>query len=197
MTVDTKVVRLAAMAGLFVSGGVFGFVAGGSKRTTVEPVAVHFSPEEDLEAVDVGLIRSAAAGEAIDVALYVATDFRVVGALADAAGRGCRVRLYLDAEQAAKANWRSNLGHPMHHLLARGGEVRLKAAGTPLMHLKGYTVGATLLRTGSANASFDGLKNQDNDVVVIREAVAISAYQRKFEALWTRPDNVVLTAAKG
>jgi phosphatidylserine/phosphatidylglycerophosphate/cardiolipin synthase-like enzyme len=184
------------MAGFCVAGGVFGFVLGNSRASVVKPVAVHFAPEEDLEAVDVGLIRSAAAGETIDAAWYVATDFRVVGALTDAAGRGVRVRLYLDAEQPAKANWRSNVDHPMHRLLARGGEVRVKAVGAPLMHLKGYTVGTRLLRTGSANVSWDGLKRQDNDVVLIRDAQAINAFRGKFEAIWSRLDNAVIAAVK-
>jgi phosphatidylserine/phosphatidylglycerophosphate/cardiolipin synthase-like enzyme len=192
----TKLAGLAAMAGFFVAGGGLGFWLGNSRAIVHEPVAVHFAPEEDLEAVDVGLIRSAAAGETIDAAWYVATDFRVVGALADAAARGVRVRLYLDAEQAAKVNWRANGDHPMHRLLARGGEVRLKAVGAPLMHLKGYAVGTRLLRTGSANVSWDGLKRQDNDVVVIRDAQAINAFGRKFEVIWSRSDNAEIAAAK-
>jgi phosphatidylserine/phosphatidylglycerophosphate/cardiolipin synthase-like enzyme len=189
MAQGNKLVGITAMAGFFVAGGGIGFLSDKSRAIVHEPVAVHFAPEEDLEAVDVGLIRSAAAGETIDAAWYVATDFRVVGALTDAAGRGVRVRLYLDAEQAAKANWRSNLDHPMHRLLAGGGEVRLKAVGAPLMHLKGYAVGTRLLRTGSANVSWDGLKRQDNDVVVIRDAQAINAFRGKFEAIWSRSDN--------
>jgi hypothetical protein len=115
-----------------------------SGYTTAAPltkaVEVHYAPEEDLSGVDVSLIRSAATGEAIDAALYVATEVKVIGALPDAAARGCRVPLYLDAEQAAKANWRSNLDHPMYRLIASGGDVRMKAAGAPLMHLKGYSI---------------------------------------------------------
>jgi phosphatidylserine/phosphatidylglycerophosphate/cardiolipin synthase-like enzyme len=154
-------------------------------------VAVYFSPEDDLEAVDVGLIRSAARGDAIDAALYVVTDFRVLGALADGL-----VRLYLDAEQAGRSNWRSSADHPMQRLLARGGEVRLKAAGSPLMHLKGYTVGGSVLRTGSANVSVDGLTRQDNDLVVIRDGEAITAFSRKFEAVWARADNTALQVVR-
>jgi phosphatidylserine/phosphatidylglycerophosphate/cardiolipin synthase-like enzyme len=185
-----------AMACFFVAGGVLGFWAGTKTATLNEAVEVHFAPEEDLSAVDVGLIKSAANGEAIDAALYVATECKVMGALADAAARGCRVRVYLDAEQAAKANWRTNLDHPMHRLIADGGEVRMKATGAPLMHLKGYTIGGRLLRTGSANVSYDGLNRQDNHVLVIRDAAAVAAFQRKFEAVWPRPDNVGITGSK-
>jgi phosphatidylserine/phosphatidylglycerophosphate/cardiolipin synthase-like enzyme len=183
---------IGAMACFFAAGGVLGFWAGTKTATLNEAVEVHFAPEEDLSAVDVGLIKSAASGEAIDAALYVATEFKVMGALADAAARGCRVRVYLDAEQAAKASWRTNLDHPMHRLIAAGGEVRMKGAGAPPMHLKGYTIGNRLLRTGSANISHDGLKRQDNDVVVIRDVAAVAGFQRKFDGVWSRPDNVVL-----
>jgi phosphatidylserine/phosphatidylglycerophosphate/cardiolipin synthase-like enzyme len=185
-------VRVTAMAGFFLAGGGLGYWAGTGATSHAQPVAVHFSPEEDLEAVDVGLIRSAAAGDAINAALYVATDYRVIGALADAAGRGVKVRLYLDAEQAVKTNWRSNPDHPMHRLVGRGGEIRIKAVGGTLMHLKGYTVGTRLLRTGSANVSIDGLKRQDNDLIVIRQADAVVAFNQKFEAMWVRLDNVMV-----
>jgi phosphatidylserine/phosphatidylglycerophosphate/cardiolipin synthase-like enzyme len=181
--------ELIKIGWLLVAVAILGAVGGRHSYNLPGSIAVHFSPEEDLERVDVGLIGSAEAGDSIDAAWYVATDFRVLGALADAAARGCRVRLYLDPEQVAQSNWWSNLEHPMQRLIAAGGIVRIKAPGA-LMHLKGYVVAGKFLRTGSANLSFDGLRKQDNDVVVIRNADVVARFSVKFAAIWDRSDNV-------
>ena len=44
----------------------------------------------------------------------------------------------------------------------------MKAPG-PYMHLKSYSVDGNILRSGSANLSASGLKQQDNDIVILRE----------------------------
>ncbi len=56
---------------------------------------IHYAPDENLEHVDIGLIDSAKLE--IDMAAYVLTDWAVIQALASAAARGVKVRIYLDA----------------------------------------------------------------------------------------------------
>jgi phosphatidylserine/phosphatidylglycerophosphate/cardiolipin synthase-like enzyme len=71
-------------------------------------------------------------------------------------------------------------------------EVRLKEPTGRLMHLKGYTVGGEVLRTGSANASVDGLTRQDNDLVLIYSREAAGRFDEQFEAMWQRSGNTLL-----
>jgi phosphatidylserine/phosphatidylglycerophosphate/cardiolipin synthase-like enzyme len=61
-----------------------------------------------------------------------------------------------------------------------------------LMHLKSYEVDDSFLRTGSANWSRSGLTYQDNDVVYIQLPQSVKAFETDFEAMWSRPDNLVL-----
>ena len=76
-------------------------------------------------------------------------------------------------------------------LRAGGVEVRVKSQ-RDLMHLKSYEVDDSFLRTGSANWSRSGLTYQDNDVVYIQLPQAVKAFESDFEAMWSRPDNLVL-----
>jgi phosphatidylserine/phosphatidylglycerophosphate/cardiolipin synthase-like enzyme len=50
----------------------------------------------------------------------------------------------------------------------------------------------SFLRTGSANWSRSELTYQDNDVVYIQLPQSIKAFETDFEAMWSRPDNLVL-----
>jgi phosphatidylserine/phosphatidylglycerophosphate/cardiolipin synthase-like enzyme len=61
---------------------------------------IHYGPGEDLERIDVGLLREAA--KQIDMAAYVLTDRAVVEALRQAAERGVKVRIWRDASEAAR-----------------------------------------------------------------------------------------------
>ena len=135
------------------------------------PVEVHFAPSENLEHIDVGLLRSAA--KTIDIAAYVLTDWPVIEALAVAKARGVTVRIVLDPSQH----------HAMDKLAPLANEIRLKRSG-PIMHLKGYMIDERIVRTGSANFSASGLKQQDNDLVVIEEAAAIAKFEQNFERMW-------------
>jgi phosphatidylserine/phosphatidylglycerophosphate/cardiolipin synthase-like enzyme len=49
------------------------------------PAEIHYSPGEDLERIDVALLREAA--KQIDIAAYVLTDRAVIEALREAAAR--------------------------------------------------------------------------------------------------------------
>ena len=61
--------------------------------------------------------------------------------------------------------------------------VRIKRGG-PFMHLKSYAIDGALVRTGSANFSASGEMDQDNDLIVIRDAGAAAKFEAHFEAMW-------------
>jgi phosphatidylserine/phosphatidylglycerophosphate/cardiolipin synthase-like enzyme len=49
------------------------------------------------------------------------------------------------------------------------------------MHLKSYQIDGHVLRTGAANFSASGLKRQDNDLIVIKDAPAAAKVKHAFE----------------
>src|SRR6266702_1467155 len=65
---------------------------------------VHYSPEEDLERIDLALIRSAQ--RSIDMPMYAFTDRYLAEAIRDRANHGVRVRLYRDKGQFQEENGR-------------------------------------------------------------------------------------------
>lgn len=131
----------------------------------------HYAPLENLERVDAVLIGSAK--ETVDIAAYVLTDRPVIDALIAAQERGVAVRLILDPSQR----------HDLARLAPLLGEARKKRRG-PIMHLKSYAIDAKVLRTGSANFTASGLKQQNNDVLVIEDAGAAERFEREFERVW-------------
>jgi hypothetical protein len=160
-----------------------------SRPAGAEPVEIHYAPVENLERVDVEVLRSARAK--IDMAAYSLTDWPVVDALVDAHRRGVAVRIVLDPSQQ----------HALDRLREITGDIRMKAPG-PYMHLKSYAVDGRILRSGSANLSASGLKQQDNDVIVVHEASAARAFEERFERIWAvakplpAPGNLLARSAR-
>lgn len=151
----------------------FAFVAViiGTLPCSAADIRQHYAPIENLEHIDVGLLGSAT--NSIDIAAYVLTDRPVIDALHAAKERGVAVRLLLDPSQ--------------RHDLARLGdlleEARKKRRG-PIMHLKAYAIDGRVLRTGSANFTASGLKQQNNDLLVIDDAGAAERFGAEFERVW-------------
>lgn len=114
---------------------------------------IQYSPVENLEHTDVTLIDRAE--HDIDFAAYVLSDWPVMRALIRAAGRGVKVRIYLDGRRIGEREptplFRELLATPEI-------EVRFKRSKSPLMHLKSYQIDGRWLRTGAANFSASGLK---------------------------------------
>lgn len=143
---------------------------------------VHYAPGEDLESIDVALISGAA--KQIDMAAYVLTDRAVIQALRQAAARGVKVRIWRDANMAAKVgdyDVEAQLGGRVP-----GVELRSNSPGAEPMHLKAYCVDHRLLRTGSANFSRSGETRQDNDLVAMRGASVCASFDAKFDRAWGR-----------
>lgn len=155
-------------------------IVGVSDPSFVPPsVEQHYAPDEDLERIDVALIGEA--GETLDVAAYVLTDYAVIESLTEAAERGVRVRLYRWPE--ARGDERT--AALLQRLAAAGAETRFKPADAPLMHLKTYCVDGRLLRFGAANFSHSGLTQQDNDLDVTRGPGACAKFEATFETMWS------------
>ncbi len=157
--------RLSLVAGLLT---LFAFTT----PATADTVEIHYAPVENLERVDVALLRSARSK--IDLTAYSLTDWPVIDALIDAHRRGVTVRLVLDPSQQ----------HALDRLREISDGIRMKPPG-PYMHLKSYSIDGLLLRSGSANLTASGLKQQDNDIVVIHEPSAARVFDARFEQIWS------------
>lgn len=141
-------------------------------------VEQHFAPAENLERIDVALLGEAR--ETLDVAAYVLTDRAVVGALAEAARRGVRVRLYRWRDEREASD---ETAAALADMAAAGVETRVKERGA-LMHLKAYCLDAKTLRLGAANFSRSGLRDQDNDLEILRGPGVCAQFEAKFETMW-------------
>ena len=64
------------------------------------------------------------------------------------------------------------------------------------MHLKSYEIDGHLLRTGAANFSASGLKRQDNDLIVIKDAQTAAKFEHAFEARFASGSSLSLAESK-
>ena len=142
------------------------------------PFEQHFSPAENLEAIDVALIANARTS--IDMAAYLLTDWTIQDDLVLAARRGVRMRILIDQGEA-----RHTRPQFVAAVVDAGGQIRASVRG-PLMHLKTYCVDGTTLRFGAANFSYSGLTEQANDLDITRGPHACDGFMRTFERLWGR-----------
>ena len=117
---------------------------------------------------DVALLRSARLK--IDLAAYDLTDWPVIDALIDAKRRGVIVRIVLDPSQP----------QAFDQLREISDSIRMKRPG-PFMHLKSYALDGRLLRSGSANLTASGLKQQDNDIVIVQEPAVVQVFETRFQ----------------
>jgi phosphatidylserine/phosphatidylglycerophosphate/cardiolipin synthase-like enzyme len=158
--------------------GLYGAIP--EKPLTIDSVSIHYSPQENLETIDTDLISKA--NKTIDIAAYILTSEKVLKALTGAATRGVRVRIILDGNELPITKEAAQF-HVLAHTL--GVEIRVKDTQSyNLMHLKSYVIDSKFLRTGSANMTASGLKQQNNDVVVIESIEACKAFERVFAEIW-------------
>ena len=153
---------------LIISSLIGGLTVGAQ----AEPIAeIHFSPAENLEKIDVGIIDKAKTS--LDMAAYVLSDWAIIDALRAAERRGVVVRIIIDASQH----------HSYDRLPDLADNIRVKRANV-YMHLKSYVVDGSVLRAGAANFSASGLKHQDNDLILMRDPIAIAIFSAKFSEMW-------------
>jgi len=149
-----------------------------------------YSNPVSLTPTDVALIGKAA--KTLDIAAYSLTDPPVIQAIALAAQRGVRVRIYLDRNELAVSirATRTIEASPIGPLLTQSNIAIKVKESTVLMHLKSYCVDAATLRDGSANLTRPGDDEQDNSLTQTDDPAALAAFQSKFEAMWSRADNL-------
>ncbi len=150
----------------------------------------HYSPDENLEQLD--LARLDSAQRTLDIAMYAFTDKYLAEALLRAARRGVQVRLYRDRSQFEDEERKNTeRGRDSTTAILTGqANVHIRVKGSrELMHLKAYLVDGKLLRDGSANWSPTGLKRQDNGARFTTDPAQVRAFEQTFEQLWSRRDN--------
>jgi len=157
--------------------------------------AEHFSPWEDLEQLDIAELRNGR--QRVDIAMYSFTDRRLAEVVNELAARQVEIRVYRDQEQFQdEERSTARFGEPSSTQLFRGQRmihVRVKQGSLRnLMHEKAFCIDRRLLREGSANWSRGGLLMQDNNVRYSTEATDIERYEKAFEAMWARNDNLVI-----
>ena len=164
---------------VFAAGVGIGLRSLPAPAAAIADPSIYYAPAENLEKIDVALIDSARAS--IDMAAYVLTDWPVLQALTRAADRGVKLRIYLDGGQ----NEQRYPSAPFDDLKGTPDvEIRVKAKGGDLMHLKAYAVDGRVLRTGAANFSASGEKRQDNDLIIIESPAAAETFKRNFETIF-------------
>jgi hypothetical protein len=146
-----------------------------------------YSPDANIEHMDEDAIASTDAHGHLDIAMYAFTDHILADAVAEAAERGVTVRIYRDAQQ-----YEQESGRDQYVARKFGPErnisIRVKHS-SELMHLKEWSDGIRL-REGSANWSPSGEKRQDNSAAVFTNKQASQVFERKFQDMWDRPDNI-------
>jgi phosphatidylserine/phosphatidylglycerophosphate/cardiolipin synthase-like enzyme len=156
-----------------------------------------YSPETNLETLDVQALDAAHA--TVDFAAFSLTDQAIADELKALAGRGVRVRIYLDRGEV-QSECRADVTCariPLHALIGLAGvDIRVKRSKI-LMHLKSYEVDNFLVRDGSANFSIQGESRQDNSATFSSDGAALTRFSRKFQAMWDRPDNLTVAQAVG
>jgi phosphatidylserine/phosphatidylglycerophosphate/cardiolipin synthase-like enzyme len=156
------------------------------------PTGEHYSPAENLEHFDYQAIRGAR--RSLDIAMYSFTDIPLAEAVREAGRRGVRVRIYRDGDEYQREEAQARRHRSAIQTLRGEANIRIrvKPPGRDYMHLKVACVDGRLLRTGSANWSPSGEKREDDDADYSTDPNAIERFERDFEALWNRSDNIVV-----
>jgi phosphatidylserine/phosphatidylglycerophosphate/cardiolipin synthase-like enzyme len=145
-------------------------------------------------ALDIAELRKAK--QRVDIAMYSFTDRRLTEVINELAARRVEMRVYRDQEQfedeermavrhGERSTTQSFRGRPTIHVRVKQGSLR------DLMHEKAFCIDGHLFREGSANWSRGGLLVQDNNAHYSSDATAIERFERAFEKMWERRDNLV------
>ena len=149
---------------------------------------LYYTPETNPERVDVPLIENIQATGHIDAAFYSFTDKPTAEAMLAAANRGVKIRIYRDEGQFEQEKSRNAY---MTTMFAGNQNVQIRVKGSSaLMHLKAWSTEG-LLRDGSSNVSA-AAKHQDNSITLSSNSEEIKAFEKKFNDMWNRSNNVVI-----
>ena len=181
------------ISALVLCGGILGVL--GSPSPSFAVSRLYFSPANNLEAIDIGILSQAT--RSVDIAMYAFTDRPIAETLLKLARKRVVIRLYRDGTQLRDKNDVTSLlqGQPGIH-------IRVKPSHFwNIQHLKGYVVDGVALREGSANWSPAGLgaacfrgscgraQQQDNDLFVTDNPALVRVFEDNFNHIWQRADN--------
>lgn len=164
----------------------------GATTATGTGYGLHFSPAEDLEAIDIKYLR--AAQETVDVAMADFTDEKIAGTLKQLAVGHVKIRVYRASNRLPEEDARAARLHTFStSTLLRGSvNIQIRAPGrtdSEDMHLASWCVDHRLLRDGSAPWTVEGEKGQDNVLRLTTNSDEVAAFERSFDAMWTRGSN--------
>jgi hypothetical protein len=171
-------------------------LAAGSRKSSATAgergYGLHFSPAEDLEAIDIKYLREAQ--ETVDVAMSDFSDERIATTLKQLAVGHVKIRLYRAPNRLREEDARAERLHEFSAgTLLRGSvNIQIRTPGrieTEDMHLASWCVDRRLLRDGSAPWSELGEKGQDNELRLTTDSGEVAAFEKTFEAMWTRSGN--------
>jgi hypothetical protein len=164
----------------------------GSATADQRGYGLHFSPAEDLEAIVIKYLREAQ--ETVDVAMSDFSDERIAGALKQLAVGHVKIRLYRAPNRFREEDARAERLHGFStSTLLRGSvNIQIRTPGrteSEHMHLASWCVDHRLLRDGSAPWSEEGEQGQDNELRLTTDSGEVAAFEKTFEAMWTRSGN--------
>ena len=202
---------MLAIPGILLAGtveaGAWPFSGAGrfsscSRPVTSSPESLlgeHYSPEENLESIDVDLIDHAR--QSLEIAMYAFTDRPIADAVIRAASRGVHVWIYRDGIQV------KDRGDKSRRILSasrQSGVVQIEVkrnSSRNIMHLKAYLIDGMILRTGSANWSPPGegawcsrgerlhRDQQDNNLFITNDPREVRKFESTFRRIWIRETN--------
>jgi len=142
-----------------------------------ENIALHFSPDEDLDTRIVE--RVDAATVSVDVAMYTFTMSSVADALLRAVGRGLAVRVVMEQKQSG--------GTSVDEQLEQAGATVVRGANRlgaySAMHHKYAVIDGETVITGATNWTYNGTRNSDEDLLIIRSTDVAQRYSDNFADL--------------
>ncbi len=143
-----------------------------------------FSPWDDCEAQALAVLDRAR--QTVDVAQYNVRNDVFLVKLAELRARGVRVRLVVDAKNAANPwNVLDDVFEAQGFDIVRHENTRHPYA---IMHHKFTVVDGTWVMTGSYNWNETAQRVNDENLVVLRDPALAAAYTREFEALRGGPE---------
>src|SRR5208283_527354 len=140
---------------------------------------IKFARSESVADVIMSVMREASSS--IDAALYRFNHPGLAQALEEAVQRGVRVRLLVDGNKYKESRTTQELlsGATIPFRLAFGRQGR----GSK-MHHKFVIVDQQTVLTGSYNWTPESEDENQENLVILRDAYSVDAYTQEFEALW-------------
>ena len=122
------------------------------------------------------------AQQSIDVSMFFLTHKNASKELVDAKNRGVNVRVIIDATSATN-------GYSKHNYLRENGiPVKVENWGGK-MHMKSAIIDGKHLILGSMNWTSAGESKNDENTLIVRNALDANSYQEFFNELWLSIDN--------